>query len=89
MIGVSNLETEITNIGVNLAIFVSCTSNVINEVMLNVIIVVIVIINLTLRQDPLSSVFDYCCRCLQRVITLMDVSDAQLSSGRLRWRHVT
>jgi hypothetical protein len=76
----SNLGTEITNIVVDRAIFVSLISEVIVEI--------IVIMNLGLQLNCWSRAFAYRCRCLQSVITVMDVSDAQLSSSKHLWRHV-
>jgi hypothetical protein len=80
MIIISNLGTEITNVLVDRAIFVSMISEVVVEI--------IVIINLGLLLNNWSSAFAYRCRCLQNVITVMDISDAQLSSSKLLWRQV-
>jgi len=71
---------EVTNIIVHRAIFISLTSEVIVEV--------IIMVNLGPHKDRWSSALGCQLRCLQSVITLMDVSDMQLSSGRLLCRHV-
>jgi hypothetical protein len=76
----SNWGPEITNIIVDRAIFVSLISEVSIEI--------IVIINLALHHNCWSTAFACRCRGLQSVITVMDVSDAQLTSSKLLWRHV-
>jgi len=63
-------------------IFVSFTSKGVVEV----IIVVIAISDCGTTFEVVH--FGCQCRSLQTVITLMDVSDAQLISGKLLWRHV-
>jgi len=69
MILVSDLGMEITNVVVNWGIFVSLTSEVLVEV------IVIVIVNVSIRYNCWGSPFGYRCRCLQSVITVMDGSD--------------
>ena len=79
---ICDLGTVITTSIVNRASSVSLTSEDVVEV------IVIVIVNLGRREDCWSRAFGCRCRCLQSVITLMNVSDPQLSSGKLFWRHV-
>ena len=54
----------------------------------NVEVTPMVSFTLNLRYDRWTSAFGYPCCCLQIVITLMDGSEMQLSSGRLLSRHV-